>query len=100
MNCDFVVIGAGPVGLSAAKTAADAGFDVVVLEETVQRELFDRELFRIAMMAGVKLFLNIKIKEFIIEGGHIVGVKTASLSLPEIRAKVTIVSEKGKSNDN
>lgn len=33
MRCDIVIIGAGPAGLWAAKTAADAGLDVVILEE-------------------------------------------------------------------
>jgi flavin-dependent dehydrogenase len=159
MKCDIVVIGAGPAGLWAAKTAADAGLDVVVVEENnavglpkhcsgwllgcsdftervfaeikdaipyqkvnrykvidaisgqvkediedtgwggylVRRELFDRELGRIALMAGVKLVLNHKVKELIREDGCVVGVKTASVGLPEIRAKVTICADGIKS---
>lgn len=33
MKCDLVVVGAGPGGSMAAKTAADAGMDVVMLEK-------------------------------------------------------------------
>jgi flavin-dependent dehydrogenase len=33
MKCDIVVIGAGPAGIWAAKTAAEEGLDVAVLEE-------------------------------------------------------------------
>lgn len=159
MKCDIVVIGAGPAGLWTAKTAAEAGFDVVLLEENgsvglpkhcsgwllgcgdfterifagirdtvphqkvnrykvidplagqvmediedtgwggylVRRELFDRELARIALMAGAKLFLNTKVKELIREDGWVVGVKTSSVSLPEIRARVTICADGIKS---
>ena len=139
MRCDVVVIGAGPAGLWAAKTAAEEGLDVIVLEEhpavglpkhcsgwllgceftykffseikealpyqkvskmrvidplsgqikeeiedtgwggyLVRRELFDRELARLALRAGAKLFLNVKVKELIKEEGQIVGVSTTS----------------------
>ena len=154
MNCDIVVIGAGPSGLWAAKTAAEEGFNVVLLEEhgavglpkhcsgwlmgcefterffagmkdalphqkvsrltvtdpisgqvqediedtgwggyLARRELFDRELGKLALMAGVKLFVNTKVKELIKEDGRVVGVKTTSNRLPEIRAKVTICAD-------
>jgi digeranylgeranylglycerophospholipid reductase len=33
MKCDVIVVGAGPSGSMAAKTAADAGLDVVMLEK-------------------------------------------------------------------
>ena len=32
MTHDIIVIGAGPAGASAARAAADAGFDVLVLD--------------------------------------------------------------------
>ncbi len=48
-------------------------------------------------MAGVKLFLNVNIKELIREDGCVVGVKTTSNSLPEVRAKVTICADGVKS---
>ncbi|KUO78772.1 MAG: hypothetical protein APF81_26320 [Desulfosporosinus sp. BRH_c37] len=158
MKCDIVIVGAGPAGLWAAKTAADEGFDVVVLEEhpavglpkhcsgwllgceftdmffaeikdalpyqkvtrlklidplsgqvmediedsgwggyLARRELIDRELAKVAIMAGAKLFLNVKAEALIKEDGIVVGVKTASKSLPEVRAKVTICADGMKS---
>ncbi len=63
----------------------------------VRRELFDRELAKIALMAGVKLFLNVNVKELIKEDGYVVGVRTTSNSLPEVRAKVTICADGIKS---
>ena len=33
MKCDMVVVGAGPAGSMTAKTAADEGLDVVLLEK-------------------------------------------------------------------
>lgn len=158
MRCDVVVIGAGPAGLWAAKTAAEEGLDVIVLEEhpavglpkhcsgwllgceftykffseikealpyqkvskmrvidplsgqikeeiedtgwggyLVRRELFDRELARLALRAGAKLFLNVKVKELIKEEGQIVGVSTTSRRLPEVRARVSICADGLKS---
>jgi heterotetrameric sarcosine oxidase alpha subunit len=35
-HCDVLVIGAGPAGLVAAQTAADAGADVILVDENVQ----------------------------------------------------------------
>ncbi len=158
MKCDIVVVGAGPAGLWAAKTAAEEGLDVVVLEEhpaiglpkhcsgwllgceftyrffseikealpyqkvfkmkvidpfserikeeiedtgwggyLVRRELFDRELARLALLAGAKLFLNVKVRELLKEEGRVVGVSTTSRRLPEVRAKVTICADGMKS---
>lgn len=158
MQCDVVVVGAGPSGLWAAKTAAEEGLDVVVLEEhtavgmpqhcsgwllgcefteklfaeikdavtyqkvsrmkviepfsgqvkediedsgwggyLVRRELFDREIGKLALMAGVKLFLNVKVADLIKEDGWVVGVQTTSNCLPQVRAKVTICADGMKS---
>jgi heterotetrameric sarcosine oxidase alpha subunit len=35
-HCDVLVIGAGPAGLMAAQTAADAGADVIVIDENTE----------------------------------------------------------------
>ena len=32
-NCDVLVVGAGPAGSMAARTAAENGVDVIILEE-------------------------------------------------------------------
>ena len=53
----------------------------------VRREFFDRELARLALMAGAKLFLNVKVKELIKDEGWVVGVSITSRRLPEVSGK-------------
>jgi flavin-dependent dehydrogenase len=158
MNCDILIIGAGPAGLWAAKRAADQGFDTVILEEhlslghtkhcsgwllgctfmhevfdqlrdsllyqkgsrfvvrngasgeivedvpdtgwggyLVRRELFDRELGKLAVQAGARLFLNARATSLIREDGQVAGARTSSSRLPEVRARVTICADGMKS---
>ncbi|HUJ90768.1 MAG TPA: NAD(P)/FAD-dependent oxidoreductase [Syntrophorhabdales bacterium] len=158
MNCDILIIGGGPAGLWAAKSAADQGFDTVILEEhlslghtkhcsgwllgctfmyevfdqlreslnyqrgsrlvvrdapsgeiledvpdtgwggyLVRRELFDREVGKLAIQAGARLFLNARATSLIREDEQVVGVRTSSNRLPEIRAHVTICADGMKS---
>ncbi len=74
-----------------------------VIEDTgwggylVRRELFDRELARLALMSGARLFLNVKVSELLREDGRVAGVKTSSQRVPEVRAKVTICAGGAKS---
>ncbi|MCX5809472.1 MAG: NAD(P)/FAD-dependent oxidoreductase [Proteobacteria bacterium] len=158
VKCDILIIGAGPAGLWAAKTAAGYNLDVVILEEhpcagftkhcsgwllgceftyrffnelkqilphqkvsrfiirdpvsgavkediedtgwggyLVRRELFDRELARLAILAGAKLFLNAKATSLIREDNHVVGVRTSSARIPEVRARAIISADGMKS---
>jgi flavin-dependent dehydrogenase len=158
MNCDILVIGAGPAGLWAAKSAADQGFDTVILEEhlslghtkhcsgwllgctfmheifdqlrdsliyqkgsrfvvkdaasgeivedvadtgwggyLVRRELFDRELGKLAVKEGARLFLNARATSLIRKDEQVVGVRTSSSRLPEIKARVIICADGMKS---
>ncbi len=158
MNCDILIIGGGPAGLWAAKSAADQGFDTVILEEhlslghtkhcsgwllgcafmyevfdqlrdnlnyqrgsrlvvrdaaseeivedvpdtgwggyLVRRELFDREVGKLAIQAGARLFLNTRATSLIREDEQVVGARTSSGRLPEIRARVTICADGMKS---
>jgi flavin-dependent dehydrogenase len=158
VECDILVIGAGPAGLWAAKCAADWGFNTVILEEhlslghtkhcsgwllecgfmhdvferlrsslkyhkvsrlivrdassgdiiedvhdtgwggyLVRRELFDRELGKVAVEAAAHLFLDTRATSLIREDGQVVGTRTSSSRLPEIRARVTICADGMKS---
>ena len=158
MKCDVLIIGGGPAGLWAAKSAADQGLDTVILEEhlslghtkhcsgwllgctfmhqvfdqlkdslnyhrgsrlvvrdaasgeiredvpdtgwggyLVRRELFDREAGKLAVQAGARLFLNARATSLIREDGQVVGARTSSSRLPEIKATVTICADGMKS---
>jgi flavin-dependent dehydrogenase len=153
VECDILIIGGGPAGLWAAKTASDWGFETVVLEEhlslghtkhcsgwllgcgfthdiferiqenikfisasrlilrdalsgdvmedvpdtgwggyLVRRELFDRELGKLAIETGAKLLLNVRARSFLRSKG-VAGVLTSSRRYPEIQARVTICAD-------
>jgi len=154
MKWDIVVIGAGPAGSFAAKTAAENGCHVLLLEEhhafgqprhgtgwllgtdfteeivtplkdkiplqrvhafhiyeaesgkmleeipdtgwggyLVNRQLFDREIALLALEAGAELSIRTRAVDLIREGDRVVGVRTSSKRLPEIRAEVVICAD-------
>jgi len=158
VECDILVVGGGPAGLWAAKTASDWGFKTVVLEEhlslghtkhcsgwllgcgfahdifervqenikfisasrlilrdavsgdvmedvpdtgwggyLVRRELFDRELGKLAIETGAKLLLGVRALSFLGTERRIAGVLTSSRRYPEIQARVTICADGMKS---
>ena len=158
MECDILVIGAGPAGLWAAKCAADWGFSTVILEEhlslghtkhcsgwllgcgfihdaferirdnlkfisasrllvrdavsgetvedvadtgwggyLVRREVFDRELGKLAVETGAKLLLNVRARSFLRDGERVAGALTSSRRYPEIRSRITICADGMKS---
>ena len=78
---------------------ADSGKAVVEAEDTgwggylVNRQLFDREIALMALEAGAKISLATKVVDLIREGDQIVGAKTNSKRLPEIRAGVVICAD-------
>jgi flavin-dependent dehydrogenase len=59
----------------------------------IRRDLFERELARLAVASGAKLLLNVKVEDLLREDGLVVGVKTTSSRLPEVRATVTICAD-------
>jgi digeranylgeranylglycerophospholipid reductase len=59
----------------------------------VDRALFDIELAKQAVKAGVKLVLGARVTGLIKRDGRIVGVTTATRSLPEIFGKVVIAAD-------
>ena len=63
----------------------------------IQRDLFERELARLAVASGAKLFLNARAEGLVREDSQVVGVKTSSSRLPEVRATVTICADGKKS---
>ncbi|MCX5799654.1 MAG: hypothetical protein NTU90_08870, partial [Proteobacteria bacterium] len=59
----------------------------------MRREFFDRELARLAILSGAKLFLNVRAESLIREDNQVVGAITSSHRLPEVRASVTICAD-------
>ena len=59
----------------------------------VRREFFDRELARLAILSGAKLFLNVRAESLIRKDNQVVGAITSSHRLPEVRASVTICAD-------
>lgn len=59
----------------------------------VPRDLFEKELARLAVISGAKLFLNVRATELLREDNIVVGVKTSSRRLAEVRAPVTICAD-------
>ena len=59
----------------------------------IDRAVFDQELAKQAVMAGAKLLLSTRVTGLIKQEGRIIGVTTASRSLPEVLGKVVIAAD-------
>ena len=59
INCDVVVVGAGPGGSMAAKTCAKFGLDTVLVE----REEYPSKPFASGVLVGRRMFEYVKINE-------------------------------------
>jgi len=147
---DIVVIGGGPAGCYAAKTAAERGIRTLIVEEHssiglprhctgwligakftdeildtikdnisiqklnglarrdvksgdiieevtdaggyfVDRQMFDKEIARLAIEAGAELMLNTRAVDLIKKDGRVIGVKTNRI--PEIESKVVVCAD-------
>jgi digeranylgeranylglycerophospholipid reductase len=150
---DIVVVGGGPAGCSAARSAAQNGAKVLILEEhpvigipshcsgmfadsgytkeirallgddkfvirnlekwrvygpsgkviqefplgdrgacAINRDQYDKELAKLAAVAGADIRVNTKVTHLLKEKGKIVGVGTSSVHLPEVHCKIVIVA--------
>ena len=63
----------------------------------IRREVFDRELGKLAVETGAKLLLNVRARSFLRDGGRVAGALTSSRRYPEIRARITICADGMKS---
>jgi len=64
----------------------------------IDRSLFDLELSKQAANAGAEVMLNTKVTDLIREDGIIKGVITNSRTAPQIKSKVVIASDGGRSH--
>ncbi|MBN2059481.1 MAG: NAD(P)/FAD-dependent oxidoreductase [Deltaproteobacteria bacterium] len=59
----------------------------------IDRAVFDQELAKQAVRAGAKLLLNTRVTGLIKKNNRIIGVTTASRSLPEVFCKIVIAAD-------